>query len=149
MTPIDFKLYFEKCIRVQLNWGLLLSSNCSIEFRYLSLPNQGDLIYTPWYIDTNGLVCPFSENNAKPQSVKDAASNNSIRTNYRVLSTFLNPSILLVPAYDLQQKDYILLLDGNHRAVSAQISASKVGILAVVIVKGPIDSNVLPDLMHW
>lgn len=147
MNHQEFQLYFGPDIRVQLNWTTFVSSNWPIELRYMSLPEQSDLIYTPWYASADGSPCEYNSANAKPQSIASVALNDALLACKKVLGTAHPDSLLVVPAYRLRY-DSILLLDRNHRAVSAQVAASKAG-LAAFIIHGPLNERVLPDLAHW
>ena len=147
MTPQQFEYHFRSSVRVRFDWLSFTASAWPIEFRYFSLPEHADLIFTPWYARADGSVCGYSSSNAKPQSVAAVASNRALLDHHGVRDTPHPDSISVVPAFRLNQ-DYILLLDGNHRAVSSQVAASKAG-LAAFIVNGPINEQVLPDLRHW
>ncbi|WP_188795518.1 hypothetical protein [Dyella nitratireducens] len=147
MKPQDFQRHFQSKIRVMLDWSKFISSDWSIELRYFSIPEQSSLVYTPWYAQPDGSACAYNSPNAMPQSVASVALNSALREHHKVGDAPHSESISVVPAYRLNG-DSILLLDGNHRAVSSQAASTKLG-LAAFVINGPIDEHVLPDLAHW
>lgn len=147
MKPWDFQSNFKSKIRVQLDWSKFISSDWPIELRYFSIPEDSSLVYTPWYAKPNGSACAYDSPDATPQSVASVASNSALRAHHRVRIHPPSESIVMVPAYGLSGES-ILLLDGSHRAVSSRVTSTQLGLVAFVI-KGPIDKDVLPDLVHW
>lgn len=147
MTPIEFQHHFKKAVRVMFDWSAFTAADWPIELGYFSLPEQSDRIYTPWYALADGTICSCNSPNAKPQSVAAVALNKALLDHHGIRDTPHPDSVSVAPAYRLNH-DSILLLDGNHRAVSSQVAASKTG-LAAFIVNGPINEQVLPDLAHW
>lgn len=147
MNKQDFELHFRSVIRVSFDWSEFAASDWPIELRYYSLPGDSDLIYTPWYARPDGSVCGYHSSSAMPQSVAEVAVNGALLSHHGVNVTAHPETLSVVPAYGLNQ-GRVLLLDGNHRAVSAQVAGSRAGIAAFVV-NGPIDEHVLADLRHW
>lgn len=147
MNRAEFQHHFAGPIRVMFNWKLFASSDWSIELLYFAIPEQSARVYTPWYALTDGSVCDYNSANAKPQSVAAVASNPALRACHNIRDTPHPESTTVVPAYRVS-KEAILLLDGNHRIVSGHVTGSPMA-LAAFVVCGPIDQNVLPDLVHW
>lgn len=147
MTPPEFALRFKKDIRVILNWEMFFSCNWPLSLCYFSLPKDADRIYTPWYVGPDGSNCAFSCANGSPQSVLSASRNHLLRNHHEVQDKAPRDLIQILPAYRLDE-DHVLLLDGNHRVVSSQISESQLAIVAFVI-DGPITDRAIPDLKHW
>lgn len=147
ITPQDFQRIFQSKIRVQLDWSKFMSSKWPIELRYFSMPEDSNLVYTPWYAKPDGSACAYNYPDAAPQSVASIALNRSLREHHKVVYHPHCEPITVLPAYGLSGES-ILLLDGNHRVASAQMASAEFGLVAFVI-KGPIDKDVLPDLMHW
>lgn len=146
MQPHEFCHHFRCGVRVLLNWKQFCSSDWPIEPRTLNIPRDSDHIFTPWYARDDDSVCSHNEPGAKPLSVATAARNQRLLKLYRILPTAPTEHIV-APAYQLPTSA-ILLLDGNHRAVSSQRAASNIQVIAFVI-NGPINEQVLPDLAHW
>jgi len=147
MTPLEFQLHFNRSIGVKLNWAELTASNWPIELSYFALPDDADHVYAPWYARPDGSACDYDSPDATPQSVAAVALNAALRSHHGVRDSAPPESVLVVPAYRLNHNS-ILLLDGNHRAVSSQVAESKLAIAAFVV-NGPISKQVLPDLVHW
>lgn len=147
MNHHDFEHHFRSAVKVQFNWNKFITSDWPIELRYFSLPEKSDLIYTAWYALADGSVCGYDAESAKPKSVAAAASNTLLRKYHGVREAKPPEPTSVIPAYKLNHEK-ILLLDGNHRTVSAQFSGSKMA-LAAFVVRDPIDKDILPDLVHW
>lgn len=147
MTPSEFEHHFRGVVRVMFDWSEFSKSAWPIELCYFSLHEHADRIYTPWYARADGSVCEYNSPGARPQSIAAVAKNSALLAHHGVRKTPHPESVSVVPAYRLNH-DSILLLDGNHRAVSSQVAVSKAGI-AACIVNGPIDGQVLADLAHW
>lgn len=130
-----------------LNWEQFMASKWPIELCYFALPEDAGRIYVPWYAKPDGSVCDYNSSNAQPQSVEAVALNPALRSHHNVAVTAPPESVSVVPAYRVSRES-ILLLDGNHRAVSSQKAALRAAFAAFVI-NGPLDKQVLPDLMHW
>ncbi|WP_157493238.1 hypothetical protein [Desulfonatronovibrio magnus] len=144
----DFFYKFALTIRCALNWKLLLTYRPRIEKYGCSLPAAADKIWTPWYTDESGRPREFYHNDAMPNSVIHAASNSELLEYHEVQNRLMGQNTNFVfPGYKPPGPD-ILLLDGNHRSVSAMVEGRKISI-ALYIIKGPLDPSVLPDLHLW
>jgi hypothetical protein len=147
MSPEEFGHIFKGDIGVQLDWDLFRSSDWVIELIYLRLPEDAQRIYTPWYAATDGSVREHYSRSALPQSVQAAAQNSALRSHHGVRDTAPPALATVVPAYKVSDSA-VLLLDGNHRAVSAQVAGARL-VLAAFTICGPVAKSVLPDLRHW
>lgn len=147
MEPREFCHHFGCAIRVQLDWKQFCSSNWPIEHQDSVIPSASANLYTPWYALVDGEPCAFDAAGAQPQSVAAAGRNTRLLLHHHVQTVAVYTGVLLLPAYRLN-KGSVLLLDGNHRVVAAQVSSQQLR-LALFVICGPISAAVLPDLRHW
>ncbi len=126
------------------DWRLFCASEWLIEHRDLSLPEDAANLFTPWYALADGSVCSYDSAGALISSV---SSNQQLLAYHNIQASTSAETLLTLPAYELKN-GAVLLLDGNHRAVSTHLSGAKKR-LALFIVCGPLSINVLPDLRHW
>jgi hypothetical protein len=147
MNIAEFKYHFETPIEVLLNWHLLSPSNPSIRLQRLQLPGDAGRIFTPWYLDGSGVARDYFDDGAMPQNVSSAAQSDALKKRHRFHYQEGSPTVVVAPAYGLPNGG-VLLLDGNHRVVSAYLGGVNLLLMAFVI-EGPLDAKILPDLEHW
>nr|WP_199045498.1 hypothetical protein [Dyella sp. ASV24] len=147
MNIAEFKYHFGQPIRVSLNWQLLSESNASIKLQQLQLPGDAGRIFTPWYLDGSGAACNYFDQGAVPQNVSSAAQSEALKKRHGFHYQHGAPTVVVAPAYGLPDGG-VLLLDGNHRVVSAYLGGVNLLLMAFVI-EGPLDAQILPDLEYW
>lgn len=135
-------------IRVSLNWRMLKKWNPNFYTQRYRLPDDSCLLWTTWYENEYGDPRLFFHKDSRPVSVHSASNNIKI-IHFHNIHSFLHEKFKKhpVPAYKLQNNN-ILILDGNHRIVSAVIENRQMTINAIII-DGPLHEIILPDLMHW
>lgn len=143
----QYRHEFGGAIRVCLNWDRLTSQPCPIKQREFSLADASHLLYAPWYVDDGGRIVGYSSNGARPLSVSEAASSQTVLDYYKVDLFEQSPARLTAPSYYVGD-GRSLLLDGNHRAVAGVAGGHRIT-LVVVELHGPRSEDVLPDLKHW
>lgn len=150
-----FMQYFGGDVRVLLNWGCLGAKARRLEGFVLTQYEQLESVYLPWYTGAGGEV-PFDSPSAVPICLSCIPSALSLlkeqrQSKIRALSSKFNllesPVQLTVPLYSLGTGKY-LLLDRCHRMAALSLSKGSFKVLAFAVT-GPIDTDVLPDLLHW
>jgi hypothetical protein len=134
-------------VRVMLNWARLQELQCDVECLEVRLPDSASIIYAPWYARPDGSVCGYANRTAIPQSLLDVSLNSALCSHHEVRSEFVGVTDFAVPAYLLPDRKF-LLLDGNHRAVSAVLARIEAEV-KIHALTGPIAPEMLPDLQHW
>lgn len=141
-------------VRVKLDWPRVVNDELKIDVHHTSSLNEVRTFFMPWYADDNRTELRYDCDYAKPVTVGDVADDLD-RWPQRTLpiAEYVKDMCsdgaqgLVLPTYALPN-DRLLLLDGNHRAVAlvvAQIPFS----VRLLIVRGPIEPTMLPDLKHW
>lgn len=148
MNIKDFFNKFALTIRCSLNWKLLVASRPKIVNYQCSLPSAADNIWTPWYTDDSGSPREFYHKDAMPISVMHAAANQKLLQYQKVKNVLsVHNTSFVFPGYKLPGLN-ILLLDGNHRSVSAMVEERRIAI-SLFVIEGSMDPSILPDLYHW
>ncbi len=152
----DFIMIFRNAgIRSWIDWELIQSPSYSVTERFSrSVADVNDL-ETVWYIRPDGSLGDWRNQSDRRLSVKDAAARRDFPSErnekyvQRLISdmrTSPTPPYLVLPCYRTQHGK-LIILDGNHRAVSAFRSDIDVRLL-IFALSGPDDPLVLPDLLH-
>lgn len=83
----------------------------------------------------------------RTQSIADVSSNPALCRKHGICDVSSHMPPMTLPAYDVHNRR-VLLLDGNHRTVSA-MRVGKPLALVLFVIHGPIDEQVVPDLKPW
>jgi hypothetical protein len=141
-------------IRVRIDWDEVLRRELPVSARFVSAFAAFDGSYLPWYVPPVGAEADFDDD-ARPVSLAEFPQiERRLRPERREKIAQLRRDMrkskgvqLLVPAYDLGDGRH-LLLDACHRV--AALADAPVPLAAVILVlHGPLDVRVLPDLSHW
>lgn len=143
-------------VRMRLNFPRFFSERWPV-FAFGGLTvSSFDKLYTGWYRTDSDVGVNFSDQGARPISLPEAvhrctelpkqkrARVSELAAAYSSTST---PILELLPAYQLQDGQH-LLLDGNHRLVALGASGLRFE-FCLLSIRGPLDHDALPDLVHW
>lgn len=141
-------------IRVRIDWNETLRRDLPVSVRFVSTFDAFERCYFPWYVPDHGDEAGFDDE-ARPVAVSDLPEiEPRLREDRRWKIARLRAALresggvqLLVPAYDLGD-DRLLLLDACHR-IAALADAPVPLAAAILILHGPLDPRILPDLDHW
>jgi hypothetical protein len=141
---------FRDDIRVQLDWERLVRERWPIRVESLT---KLDGWFTPWYVDSNGQPSGWQATGARPLSIaewRQAGDDHAEKIEAIRQSHGDGPTpALTVIAWALPDGQRVVL-DGNHRlAASSRDDATAGPAIAAIVVEGPVDEGVLPDLRHW
>ena len=118
---------------------------------------QSDLLKLkmPWYLDASNKQVEYDNGDARSTSISEAVQKMAcwrlecrlIIAKYLAIFQAATPPIeAMFPVYEIPGGQ--LILDGNHRAVALAISNQRFE-LSLAVLRGPIDRDALPDLIHW
>lgn len=149
------RLFGAGSVRVLLDWDALRSRRASVQLRVLTCPVDLHLLRSTWYVDPvrrrevdHGVAerLPVLHQDV-PSCIDllDGGRAEKIRSIAADATSFKGP--VLLPCYRLPD-DELLVLDGNHRVAAAALRRAELRCLALVV-QGPIDAAVLPDLRQW
>lgn len=150
----SFKQLFEPNIRAMLNWDLLQLYHAFAESKVISTVEELGSLFTVWHVDKNQKPVSWDDPKAYPLSVTNASESFPVLAEHRrhTISQFQNhylsspePVNLLLPAYRVGSRS--VLLDSTHRAVAVHQAGLNFTAM-IVILNGPIDEAILPDL-RW
>ncbi len=131
-----------------LNWQALISDGCGIKQTNIQIPQDAKYLWTPWYTNIEGVPREFCDVDALPLSISDAAKNTEVISRHNVQNIYSSVEVNLeIPAYQLPE-NMALILDGNHRIVSAMIEGRSITIRLWTL-SSPLEEQILPDLKHW
>lgn len=147
MDPAEFICCFKDRIRVQINWHALCASGWEVNHQDLSIPDDAGRVFVPWYALATGEPCCWRDQGAQVQSIADVSLNPALCKKHGICDVSSPMPPVTLPAYDVHNRN-VLLLDGNHRAVSAMRAGMPLA-LVLFEIHGPIAERVLPDLKHW
>lgn len=148
----QFHELFSHNIRVMLDWERLGRTTPTIDRVIVTDSDEVGSLYTTLYLDREkDHEQTFLQSAEKPMRVSEAAENSDCLFPHRV--EYLERPLpkhelntLVLPMYSVN--DGLLLLDGNHRIIRAQLHRRESRILGLVI-NAPIDPLILPDLTFW
>lgn len=123
------------------------ASGWGISHQDLSIPDDADRVFVPWYVLANEKPCCWRDQGARTQSTADVSSNPASCKTHGICDVPSHMLPMTLPAYDVHNRK-VLLLDGNHRTASA-MRADKPLALVLFVIHGPIDEQAVPDLKHW
>lgn len=151
----DYQTFFGGgAMRSLLDWNLIVRGSYRVEEIYSRDRSLLGALHTVWYTGPDGLSGEWRDPGYRPLRVREvdtnragAARNSHIGMLQRSFENSGGPIQLVLPAFSVNDGEF-LLLDGNHRAVAAFRSRLEVRI-GVFALTGPVDSEVLPDLLHF
>jgi hypothetical protein len=151
----EFIRKFRTDIHVMFNWPLFELEDWPIDIMVLENNINIHDWYMPWYIDLGGQEANYNSKNAIPLSINDVLHseyimnkrNNRVSEIKAIFNGLEQPICFDIPVYSLNKGKY-LVLDGNHRII-ALIKKNIKYILRAYIIHGPIDENIIADLVHW
>lgn len=147
-------LFGPPAVRVMLDWDALERLDAPVTVRALTSLEQVEALYTPWYVEAGVGEVSFRDTDARPLRVGEITAHLEDLAPERV-AAFDDIAVredfrggpLVVPCYGLPDGD-LLLLDGNHRMGATARHRLPVRAVAVVV-HGPVDPAILPDLAAW
>ena len=154
MNIEEFEVLFKEEIRVLLDWDQLSSTQVDVRAEAHDQRSLGGLL-TVWYSRPGGEPGSWREPEARPLTVREAVKSRHLwdadrRARVDALSqsiaTVGGAPLLTLPAYRVGGER--LLLDGTHRAAAALQAEVECRVLLMVL-DGPLDEGVLPDLGRW
>jgi len=140
-------------IRVGLATELARSESWSVKEVVLINRDQLKELFAPWYQTQNDFDVPFNAEGAVPVKIGDVLNNyrrwekRHSRVDEIRCSLQTNDVSLTILGFCLPC-DGTLLLDGNHRIIALAQTEYRFR-LRVLVLDGPINPAVLPDLQHW
>ncbi len=157
VTTADiFHRKFCSNIRAQFNWRRFFTENWPVEVLVLEDKRTFDALWLPWCLNASNAFVSFNAPSASPVRLSDVAQwfeylpSNMRATIQQFEGEFrsgVRTTELEIPSYALPANRYIVL-DGNH-SLSALTLCGLPFIVHMYVVKGPVDPNVLPDLVHF
>jgi hypothetical protein len=112
-------------------------------------------LHTVWYTSPDGKAAEFHSSDARPLSVREAATEQIWLADRETRLAALTKSfkaqaepVQLVLAAIIAPDDRIVIVDGTHRACAAYRAQSDIRML-LFTVHGPTSAAVLPDLAHY
>lgn len=111
-------------------------------------------LYTTWYLSTDSSIeVPYNETTYRPLTTGQAVDNiaNLAKSRQLHIETMSNASIAtsVVTILCYSVPNGLLILDGNHRICSIIARETAHPRVFAIILCGPIDADILPDLQHW
>lgn len=150
----DYRRMFSTNIRAMLNWELLAAENATVETRIISTDEELSSLFTVWHVNSEGRFADWDDPAAHPLTVgesldskqhwNDARLNNVAKFQNDYVSS-AEPVNLLLPVYAAGYR--LVLLDSTHRAVAVHNGRLSFNAM-LVILRGPVSDQVLPDL-RW
>jgi hypothetical protein len=156
MTRDKFFTFFSRFIRVQLDWSQIVAET-EICINLVSDYEALSGLYLPWYFNQDGKKVSYKATDAKPLEVRGSGQIFSALPEGK--RSFINataqwflmndgPLQLIVPTYQIDETRRVAL-DGCSRLVAFDlVQPDSFGIMEVML-KGPLDANVLKDLYYW
>jgi hypothetical protein len=155
-TPENFATVFGSTIRVCFNWNRFFSERWPVApIRVTTIDELGACVL-PWYLGSSRGEVLYTQPDAIPLELsrlpqalnslnqkRQAGIQNYVAKFKEMATTVEFP----VPAYTLSDNRH-LVLDGNHR-LSALMLCSVPFIVTLWSIRGPLEANCLPDLVHW
>ena len=146
MNLLEFKSRFDS-IGVCFVWRLFSRKQYSVQKEILTIPDNADSLFAPWYLDGSGKPVGYRHTEAHPVLISEAATNAKLEREQNIMPQFHGPDLPECPAIQVESNKY-LLLDGNHRVTAAtREQVNRTLILWVII--GPLNDELIPDLIHW
>ena len=143
-------------IRVQFDWRRFFVESWPIEVVVLRDKRAFDALRLPWCLNASNAFVNYDAPSASPVSLGDVPQwleylpSNMRATIKQFEGEFRSgarTTELEIPSYALPANRY-LVLDGNH-SLSALTLCGLPFVVHMYVVKGPIDQNVLPDIVHF
>ena len=137
------------------NWDKMARECWPISLRVLSDESELSMIYTPWYLSYQSEQ-NVSDSSRKPLKVTEAVtlinefSKRKDDNVNKISSTYKNarqPIQLIVPAHNIF--DHSLIIFASKHRIAALVSSAVDFKVMTFIVEGPVDADVLPDLLYW
>jgi hypothetical protein len=146
MNLSDFQSRFES-IGVCFDWRLFSHKQYSVQRKILTVPDDADFLFAPWYLDSKGKPVGYRHTEAHPVLISEAAFNAELERDQNIEPQFRGSTLPECPAIQVPQNKY-LLLDGNHRVTAATKGQVRRPLILWVII-GPLNDELIPDLIHW
>jgi hypothetical protein len=153
-----FDTVFGNRMQVLLNWERVLNEHLQIDISVVTSRSDIAGWFSPWYVDGAGQqASSFKDAGVRPLRVLEVPAHfgglepsrrdkiNLIAESYT--DAVMHPEVVLPVAVYCTERCTVVL-DGNHR-LAALLLATRPFKLLVFSVSGPIDSGILPDLIHW
>ncbi len=143
-------------IRVQFNWRRFFVENWPVEVVVLRDKHGYAAMRLPWYLDKSNEFVNFDAPDASPVRLSDVAKwfdylpndrRETIKRFEGEIRSGVRNTEFEFPLYALPENQY-LVLDGNHNLSALTFSEQPFSV-RMYVVRGPIDPNVLPDLVHF
>lgn len=154
--PELFAAFFRDGLRVWLDWDAVASNGWPVTLSLLDVRNDLEDLYVPWYLARKREEVDYGHPEASPLRLAEIPQNlealeeerrNLIRAFAVEFAGSTEPVRLTIPCYALDQQRS-LVLDGNHRLAALVCAAAPFRILRFTL-HGPLDPDVLPDLVHF
>ena len=153
--PLEsFQKLFGSNIRAMLNWDLLKQHEALIETMVIDTHDEIASLFTVWHIGMDGAPASWDKAGACPLSIRETIAPSYQWNDQRkhTISSFQNHYLsspesvnLILPVYRVNT-GYVLL-DSTHRVVAVHQAGINFSAMLVVI-NGPVDERILPDL-RW
>ncbi|MGW4561550.1 hypothetical protein ACWEN3_03775 [Streptomyces sp. NPDC004561] len=156
----EFARRFRADVRPQLDWARLAGAQAEAGVETL----DGDAgrrrlaeLFTVWYADGTGTASRWDAPGSRPLRVATAERSlptwpedrrRAVASLKRSFAAGRGPLALTLPAYRVGEGRHVLL-DGNHRAVAAHLTAGRDVRLTLWSLSGPVCEGILPDLRHY
>ncbi|WP_141817618.1 hypothetical protein [Ornithinimicrobium humiphilum] len=146
-------LFGPPVVRSLLDWEALLRLRPAVTTQVMVSAESIGGLRTTWYLDETGAgEVDYATSSCPPITVAEAAArlhdlDPARQRHLDATARHLGTQAILAPLYRLNHHD-LLILDGNHRLVAAYLRGTEVRVLAMIL-HGPLDPQVLPDLAFW
>ncbi|MEU6403938.1 hypothetical protein [Streptomyces sp. NPDC046985] len=156
----DFVGRFRAGVRAELDWTRLAAERVETGVETLdgaAARRRLAELYTVWYADGAGTESRWDAPGSRPLRVATAARalsawpeerRRAVASVTRSFAAGRGPLALTLPTYQVGEGRHVLL-DGNHRAVAAHLTADRDVRLTLWSLSGPVCEAILPDLRHY
>lgn len=149
------RLFGPPVVRALLDWERLTDLQAPLSQRVVHSPDEIGRLSSTWYVDvTRGEETSYRDTDSRPLKISELRDHLAMLEPGRVermrqiaLTHRQGTGTWVVPCYALPGGD-LLLLDGNHRIGAFALHGLAARLLAVVI-HGPVQPEILPDLAAW
>lgn len=150
-----YQLFGPPVVRVLLDWHALFEARATTSLRVLHSPEEIHRLFTTWYVATHeNREISFRDAVSRPLRIGALSGSLTMLEPGRAskmaeiaAAQGSGTGTWVVPCYRLTNDD-LLLLDGNHR-LGAMAVHGVVARVLVVVIHGPLDPKILPDLAAW
>jgi len=156
IQPALFEAFFRPVIRVRFNWDRFVHEQWPVDLIAFDRSDGFSKFRLPWYVSAEGQEVQYNNPDAKsflhlseiPASLKSLSQSHqeSIEEYRQTYEIGIKPIQFAVGVYKIPGDEF-LILDGCHRMAAISILDCDFVVLGFNV-NGPVDEDVVPDLIH-